>query len=116
MLDDNEIRQGNVSGGMDVSKRPGFGPALERLVDGAAQISVAADLSRLFRDIDQQRQTITRLDNAGGQFWTVANRRIMLRTIQGVVCPACAWTSYVPFVMVRKNVSSVCAGHQAAFA
>jgi DNA invertase Pin-like site-specific DNA recombinase len=76
LLNENEIRSGNVSGASDPRKRPGFGPALERVERREARIIVAADLSRLFRDIDHQRATITAIEAAGGEFWTVANGRV----------------------------------------
>jgi hypothetical protein len=43
---------------------------------------VAADLSRLFRDIDIQRQIIKQIEGAGGEFWTVAMGRISHETAE----------------------------------
>lgn len=44
---------------------------------------MAADLSRLFRDIDHQRSTIAAVEAAGGEFWTVANGRVTHTTADG---------------------------------
>jgi DNA invertase Pin-like site-specific DNA recombinase len=76
LLNENEQRGGNVSGAADLSKRPGLGPAVERASAGKTQIIVAADLSRLFRDLDVQRATIAQIEQVGGEFWTVADGRV----------------------------------------
>jgi len=73
--------------------RPGFGPAVERVERGDADIIVTADFSRFFRDIDIQRQVIGQIEAAGGELWTVSNGRIshetaeqeLLANLQGAV-------------------------------
>jgi DNA invertase Pin-like site-specific DNA recombinase len=82
LLNENEIRGGDVSGGQDPRKRPGFGPAIKQVESGKARIIVAADLSRLFRDIDEQRRTIDAIEAVGGEFWTVADGRVTHETAQ----------------------------------
>ena len=82
LLNENEIRGGDVSGGADPRKRPGFGPAIDAVEAGDADVIVAADLSRLFRDIDEQRRTIDAIEAVGGEFWTVADGRVTHETAQ----------------------------------
>jgi DNA invertase Pin-like site-specific DNA recombinase len=67
ILDENDIKDGNVSGGADLSDRPGFGPAVARLQRGECDLIVTADISRFFRDLDVQRQVISQIEDAGGE-------------------------------------------------
>jgi DNA invertase Pin-like site-specific DNA recombinase len=82
LLNENEMRGGDVSGGQDPRQRPGFGPAISRVESGEVKIIVAADLSRLFRDLDEQRRTIDAIEAVGGEFWTVADGRVTHETAQ----------------------------------
>jgi DNA invertase Pin-like site-specific DNA recombinase len=82
LLNENEIRGGDVSGGTSPRQRPGFGPAIDRVERGDAKVIVAADLSRLFRNIDEQRSTIDAIEAVGGEFWTVADGRVTHETAQ----------------------------------
>ena len=74
ILDENELRNGDVSGGADISKRLGFSAAIKRIVAGKADVIVVADHGRLFRDIDLQPAAIDRVEAAGGQLWAVSER------------------------------------------
>ncbi len=80
ILDENELRNGNVSGGGDISKRLGFSAAIKRIEAGKADLIVVADHGRLFRDIDVQRAAIDRVEGAGGQLWAVSSGRITHET------------------------------------
>jgi DNA invertase Pin-like site-specific DNA recombinase len=80
ILDENELRNGDVSGGADISKRLGFSAAIKRIVAGKADVIVVADHGRLFRDIDLQRAAIDRVEAAGGQLWAVSSGRITHKT------------------------------------
>jgi len=82
ILDENELRNGNVSGGGDISKRLGFrfSAAITRIAAGKADLIVVADHGRLFRDIDVQRAAIDRVEGAGGQLWAVSSGRITHET------------------------------------
>ena len=48
ILDENELRNGNVSGGGDVFRRLGFSAAIKRIEAGKADLIVVADHGRLF--------------------------------------------------------------------
>ncbi|MGO9903365.1 MAG: recombinase family protein, partial [Solirubrobacteraceae bacterium] len=76
ILDETELRSGNVSGGGDISRRLGFSAAIKRIEAGKADVIVVADHGRLFRDIDVQRAAIDRVEGAGGQLWAVSSGRI----------------------------------------
>jgi DNA invertase Pin-like site-specific DNA recombinase len=80
ILDENELRNGNVSGGGDISKRLGFSAAIKRIEAGKADLIVVADHGRLFRDIDVQRAAIDRVEGAGGQLWAVSSGQITHET------------------------------------
>ncbi len=80
ILDENELRNGNVSGGGEISKRLGFSAAIKRIEAGKADLIVVADHGRLFRDIDVQRAAIDRVEGAGGQLWAVCSGRITHET------------------------------------
>ena len=80
--DENDIRDGNVSGGADLAERPGFGPLVELVRRGELDVILTADFSRFFRDLDVQRQVIAQIEAAGGQLWTVSNGRISHETAE----------------------------------
>jgi site-specific DNA recombinase len=80
--DENDIRDGDVSGGADLSERPGFGPLVELVRARELDIILTADFSRFFRDLDIQRQVIAQIEEAGGQLWTVSNGRISHETAE----------------------------------
>jgi site-specific DNA recombinase len=80
--DENDIRDGDVSGGADLSERPGFGPLVELVRAGELDVILTADFSRFFRDLDIQRQVIAQIEDAGGQLWTVSNGRISHETAE----------------------------------
>jgi site-specific DNA recombinase len=82
ILNENDIRDGNVSGGADLSERPGFGPAVARIERGGADVVLMADFSRFFRDIDVQRAVIAQVEAAGGELWTVSDGRISHETAE----------------------------------
>lgn len=82
VLNENDITDGNVSGGADLSKRPGFGPAVARVERGQADVILTADFSRFFRDLDVQRDVIAQVEDAGGELWTVSNGRISHETAE----------------------------------
>ena len=76
IADENDIRNGNVSGGANLADRPGFGPMVDRVRAGELNVVLCANFSRFFRDLDIQREVIGLIEDAGGQLWTVSNGRI----------------------------------------
>jgi site-specific DNA recombinase len=72
ILDENDIANGNVSGSADLSDRPGLGPAVEAIERHEAQVIIAENFDRFFRDLDVQREVIRRVEAAGGRMETTA--------------------------------------------
>jgi DNA invertase Pin-like site-specific DNA recombinase len=72
ILDENDISNGNVSGGADLSDRPGLCHAVEAIERGEAGVIVAERFDRFFRDLDVQREVISRVEAAGGRMVTAA--------------------------------------------
>jgi hypothetical protein len=96
ILDENELRNGNVSGGRDVFRRRGFRAAIKRTEAGKAipDLIVVADHGRLFRDIDLQRSAIDRVKGTGGQLPAVSSGRITHETTDASASRAPAWRVY----------------------
>jgi len=66
----------DISGGADLDKRPGLGPAVEAIEAGQADVLVAAYFDRFFRDLTVQSQVIKRIEAAGGQVLAVDFGRV----------------------------------------
>lgn len=61
----------DVSGGRDVDDRPGLGAAVRAIEDGRAEVIVGAYFDRLFRSLKAQRETLERVERAGGRVLAV---------------------------------------------
>ena len=61
----------DVSGGADLSNRPGLSRAVTAIEAGEAQVIVAAYFDRFFRNLEVQRQVVERVESAGGAVLTV---------------------------------------------
>ena len=61
----------DVSGGADLTRRPGLGPALQAIENREAEVLIAAYFDRFFRSMTVQAQVIARVENAGGQVLAV---------------------------------------------
>ena len=63
-----------------LADRPKLVEAIKTVESHGADVIVAYDSSRLFRDIDVQRAAIERVESADGQFWTVTRGRMSHQT------------------------------------
>jgi DNA invertase Pin-like site-specific DNA recombinase len=71
----------DVSGGLPFAKRPGLMAAIEAVETGAADMVVARDLQRLFRNLDEaQIPFVKAVERAGGQVMTLSTGQISRRT------------------------------------
>ncbi len=61
----------DVSGGKELSKRPGLSAAVAAIEAGEADVVAAAYFDRLFRSLPTQAEVIERVENAGGQVLAV---------------------------------------------
>ena len=79
LLDEN-VDNGHVkktaSGGALLADRPRLVEAIQSVENHGADVIVAYDSSRLFRNIDVQRAAIERVESADCQFWTVTRGRM----------------------------------------
>jgi len=85
ILDENVDANGKVrkvSGGWSLEDRPKLAYALAEIEAGRAQVIIAERLDRLFRDFDQQRQFVSRVESAGGQIVTATQGAISHATAE----------------------------------
>jgi DNA invertase Pin-like site-specific DNA recombinase len=71
-VDNGRVR--NKSGGASLEDRPKLRWAVEEIEAGRARILAAENFDRLFRNLELQRQVVSRVEDAGGEVWERSGR------------------------------------------
>jgi DNA invertase Pin-like site-specific DNA recombinase len=80
---DQNGRSRNVSGSWELKDRPKLKHAIEEVESGRAQVILAERFDRLFRNELLRRMVVKRLEEAGGEMWSVMSGQMTNQNAEG---------------------------------